>query len=265
VPMGAAIWSTDPARMMEFPARTFVRFCQNHGLLSVSRRPIWRVIQGGSARYVERLTAPFRDCIRLDTPVVSVRRLADHVMVQARGAPPERFDRAFLACHADQALQLLADPSREEREVLGAIPYQQNEAVLHTDTSLLPRSRKAWAAWNYHVLPGAGDQARVALTYNMNILQTLDASETFCVTLNATERIRPERIILRRIYHHPLLSRQAIAAQQRQGEINGVRHTYYCGAWWGYGFHEDGVASAMRALDHFEERHDEQRHLSRVA
>ena len=172
VPMGAAIWSTDPASMQAFPARFFVRFLHNHGMLSVNARPLWRVIRGGSARYVEKLTAPFRDRIRLRTPVESVRRLPGSVIVKARGHDAERFDAAFLACHSDQALALLADPSPAEREVLAAIPYQSNEAVLHTDTRLLPRNRRAWAAWNYHVLREPGE--RVALTYDMNVLQGLD-------------------------------------------------------------------------------------------
>ncbi len=263
VPMGAAIWSTDPARMLDFPARYFVRFFHNHGMLSVNERPQWRAIRGGSARYVEKLVAPFRHRIRLNTPVESLRRLPGRVMVQARGAKLERFDHAFVACHADQALKLLADPTPLEREVLGAIRYQENEAVLHTDTALLPRTRRAWAAWNYHVLPEAA--SKVALTYNMNILQTLAARETFCVTLNRSRDIRPERVLKRLVYHHPLYTAAAAAAQQRQHEVNGARRTYFCGAYWRFGFHEDGVVSALSALRHFEGSAIAQRDLSRVA
>lgn len=263
VPMGAAIWSTDPGRMLDFPARYFVRFFHNHGMLSVNERPQWRAIRGGSARYVEKLVAPFRHRIRLNVPVESLRRLPDRVMVQARGAEAERFDHAFVACHADQALRLLADPTPLEREVLRAIPYQENEAVLHTDTALLPRTRRAWAAWNYHVLPEAG--SKVALTYNMNILQGLAARETFCVTLNRSRDIRPERILKRLVYHHPLYTPAGVAAQQRQHEINGARRTYFCGAYWRFGFHEDGVVSALSALRHFERSASAQRDLSRVA
>jgi uncharacterized protein len=262
VPMGAAIWSTDPERMMEFPARTFVRFFHNHGLLSVNRRPTWRVIRGGSARYVQRLTAPFQDRIRLNTPVESIRRLPDCVLVRAAGGLAERFDCVFLACHSDQALSLLDDASNAERRILGNLPYQRNEAVLHTDTSMLPRARRAWAAWNYHVLPGSGRP--VALTYNLNILQGIASSETFCVTLNRSDAIHPGRIIKRLVYHHPLFSREAVRAQERQHEIN-VDRTYFCGAYWGYGFHEDGVVSALKALQHFESQIHAQRHLSRVA
>jgi predicted NAD/FAD-binding protein len=263
VPMGAAIWSTDPARMLDFPARYFVRFFHNHGMLSVNERPQWRAIRGGSARYVEKLVAPFRHRIRLHTPVESLRRLPGRVVVQARGAEAEGFDHAFVACHADQALKLLADPTPLEREVLGAIRYQENEAVLHTDTALLPRTRRAWAAWNYHVLPEAA--SKVALTYNMNVLQTLAGRETFCVTLNRSQDIRPERVLKRLVYHHPLYTPAAVAAQQRQHEVNGARRTYFCGAYWRFGFHEDGVVSALSALRHFEGRALAQRDLPRVA
>jgi predicted NAD/FAD-binding protein len=261
--MGSAIWSTDPERMLAFPARYFVRFLHNHGMLSVDDRPQWRAIRGGSARYVEKLVAPFRDRVRLNTPVDYVRRLPGRVLVKARGRETEHYDHVFLACHSDQALRLLADPSPLEREVLGAIPYQENEAVLHTDTSLLPRAPRAWAAWNYHVL--RDDNQRVALTYNMNILQRLRSRHTFCVTLNNSARIDPRRIIKRITYHHPLYTPAGVAAQRRQREINGTNRSYFCGAYWRYGFHEDGVVSALDALRHFEETANAQRDLSRVA
>ncbi len=276
VPMGAAIWSTEPARMFDFPARFFVRFLQNHGMLTVNDRPVWRVIRGGSARYVERLVAPFRGRIRLNSPVERIRRRPDGVIVQARGREPQRFDHVFLACHADQALHLLADPSAVERAILGALPYQRNEALLHTDTSLLPRRRRAWAAWNYHRLPGEG--AGVALTYDMNLLQGLRSRHTFCVTLNASEHVDPKRVLRRMDYAHPLFTPAGAAAQQRHHEISGAPathgRTHYCGAYWRYGFHEDGVVSALQALARFDEacRHhaltgadDAQRALSRVA
>ncbi len=263
VPMGAAIWSTDPRRMMDFPARFFVRFLHHHGMLSVDDRPTWRVVSGGSARYVERLAAPWRDRVRLNTPVVSVRRLPHGVTVTARGHGPVLFDQVFLACHADQALQLLDDPSPQERAVLGALPYQGNEAVLHTDTSLLPKNRRAWAAWNYHVDP---TRQGVALTYNMNILQGLRSRHTFCVTLNATGQIDPRKIIKRLHYTHPLFTPQGIAAQARHAEISGVNRTHYCGAYWRYGFHEDGVVSALQALKRFNgSAFHAQRALQRVA
>jgi len=248
VPMGAAIWSTDPQRMLGFPARYFVRFLHNHGMLSVNDRPLWRTVKGGSREYVRRLTAPFASRIRLRTPVRGVRRFPGHVLVET-DLGTERFDAAFLACHSDQALALLRDPTRTEREVLGAIRYQENEAVLHTDTRLLPRARRAWAAWNYHVPSVSMD--RVALTYNMNILQRLDARQTVCVTLNRSAAIDPVRVLKRIVYHHPHYTPAAVAAQSRQRELNGDRRTYYCGAYWRFGFHEDGVVSALEALRHF--------------
>lgn len=253
VPMGAAIWSTDPESMRDFPARFFVRFLQNHGMLTVNARPVWRTICGGSARYVERLTAPFRDRIRLRTAVDWIRRLPGSAIVKARGHEAARYDAVFLACHSDDALKLLADPSAAEREVLGAIPYQENQAVLHTDVSLLPRKRRAWAAWNYHVVPS--HRGPVALTYDMNILQRLNAPTPFLVTLNRTDAIDPARIIKRINYRHPLFTPASVAAQARQREVNGPLQTYYCGAWWRNGFHEDGVVSALDALSHFEQDH----------
>ena len=263
LPMGAAIWSAGTRTLREFPARFFVRFFQNHGLLTVNDRPQWRTIQGGSARYVEKLTAPFRDRIRLDAPVESVRRLPGGVLVKSRGADAERYDRVFLACHGDQALRLLADATAAEREVLGAIRYQRNDVVLHTDTRVLPRRRLAWAAWNYHVRDQGSE--RVAVTYDMNRLQRLGTRTPLLVTLNETEAIDPSSILLRTSYDHPVFSRQAVAAQARHAEINGHDRAYFCGAYWRHGFHEDGVVSALNALDHFRERELEQRPLHRSA
>jgi len=249
LPMGAAIWSTDPAQMLGFPARLFVRFFQNHGLLSVSDRPVWRAVKGGSRAYVERLIAPFRDRVRRLSPVERINRHDGYNTVYTRAAGAERFDAVFLACHSDQALALLADPAPAEHEVLSAIPYQANEAVLHTDTRLLPRRRLAWAAWNYLMPEGPG--GRLSLTYDMNILQGLAAPENFCVTLNGSERIDPGKVIARMTYHHPFFTPEGTAAQGRHREIDGTRRTYYCGAWWRNGFHEDGLVSALDALAHF--------------
>ena len=251
VPMGAAIWSTDPARMLSFPARFFVRFLHNHGMLTVEDRPVWRTVTGGSARYVERLVQPFRDRIRLSTPVESIRRVAGGVLVKPREAAPIPFDAVFLACHSDQALRLLADPTPAERSVLGAIGYSTNEAVLHTDERWLPRSRRAWAAWNYHRVPEPG--APIALTYNMSILQRLDTARPLLVTLNRGEHIDPARVMRRVTYHHPLFTPAAVAAQARHAELDRDR-TFYCGAYWRYGFHEDGMWSALEAVRHFRER-----------
>jgi predicted NAD/FAD-binding protein len=252
IPMGAAIWSTDPERMFRFPARYFVRFFNNHGMLSVNGRPQWRVVKGSSAQYVNALTRPFRDRIRLGTPVATMGRFDTHVEIKPHGGRPECFDYAFVACHSDQALRLLVDATPLEREVLSAIPYQANEAVLHSDASVLPNRRRAWAAWNYHVLPE--ERGRVAVTYNMNILQGIKAPVQFCVTLNHTDAIDPSKIIRRIRYDHPLYTRAGVVAQQRQHELNGANRTFFCGAYWRYGFHEDGIVSALAALQHFERR-----------
>ena len=262
LPMGAAIWSTDACRMLDFPARFFVRFLHNHGMLTVNDRPVWRTIQGGSARYVERLTAPFRHRMRLGTPVDWVRRLPAGVVVKPRGQEAQVFDALFMACHADQALALLLDPSDGEREVLSAIPCQRNEAVLHTDSRLLPRRGLAWAAWNYH--RPAREDAPVALTYHMNILQRLDTPQPLLVTLNRSDEIDPARVLARMVYRHPVFTSASVAAQARHRQLNGVRDTYYCGAWWRNGFHEDGVVSAETAVAHFEQDHA-QRAVHRTA
>lgn len=264
MPMGAAIWSADPAHMQNVPARYFVQFFHNHGMLSVNDRPLWQVVTGGSRCYTDKLTAPYRHRIRLSCPVTSVHRLRDHVEVRLDGGKMELFDHVFIACHSDQALRLLPDATTVEREVLGAIPYQENEAVLHTDAELLPKRRLAWAAWNYHILPHA--PGRVAVTYNMNILQSVHAPSQFCVTLNHSEAINPHKIINRIVYHHPIYTAASVAAQKRQSEINGTQRTYFCGAYWGYGFHEDGVKSALIACEDFRKRtNDEQLYLRRAS
>lgn len=252
IPMAAAIWSAEPLRVLSLPLGFLVRFFDNHGLLQLSDRPTWRVVEGGSKHYVERLIAPHRDRIRLSTAVQSIARHADHVEVHAAGCEVERYDRIFLACHADQALGLLADPSNAEHEVLSAIPYQTNEAVLHTDTRLMPRRRRAWAAWNYHLTDSAV-AARAAVTYSMNILQGLSTRRQYCVTLNKTSTIAPEKVLYSVSYDHPVFGVASAAAQARHREVNSGRLTYYCGAYWRNGFHEDGVHSALTALDHFNE------------
>ena len=242
VPMGASIWSADPAAMTRFPARTFVQFFRNHRFLE-AEQPRWRVVRGGSRSYLEPLTAPFRERIRSGTPVVSVRRHPDRVEVTPEDGAPERFDEVVLATHSDQALRMLADPTPAEREVLGSIAYQPNDTLLHTDTSVLPKARKAWGAWNYLVPAEAA--GRTLLTYDMNVLQTLEAPETFCVSLNMAERIDPARLLRRLDYAHPVFTPEAVRSQGRHAEVSGVNRTHYAGAYWGYGFHEDGVNSAL--------------------
>jgi uncharacterized protein len=246
VPQASAVWSADPAQMWSFPARFLVEFFENHGMLGFRDRPRWRTIAGGSRNYVQALIRPWREHLRLSTPVTEISRHPSHVTVLARGYEPERFDAVVIATHSDQALALLADPGERERELLGAIPYQQNEVVLHTDRSLLPRRRRAWASWNYHL--GADAPGRCTVTYHMNRLQSLRADREFCVTLNRTEAIDPERIIRTMQYAHPVYTPAGIAAQARHHEISGRNRTHYCGAYWGSGFHEDGVSSALRVV-----------------
>jgi predicted NAD/FAD-binding protein len=244
VPQASAVWSADPAQMWSFPARFLLGFLENHGMLGFRDRPRWRTVTGGSRRYVEALTAPWRESLRLSTPVARVARHPDRVEVTPSGHEPERFDAVVLATHSDQALALLADPTEREAELLGAIPYQRNEAVLHTDRSLLPRRRRAWASWNYHlVMPPDG---RATVTYHMNRLQALSADREFCVTLNRTEAIDQEQVIATFQYDHPVYTRASVDAQERHAEISGLNRTHYCGAYWGWGFHEDGVRSALR-------------------
>jgi predicted NAD/FAD-binding protein len=249
MPMGSAIWSADPGQFLQFPAAAFVQFFTNHGILNVIDQPTWRVIAGGSRQYVAPLSRTFRDQVRLSSPVTRVNRHPARVEVTVRGGRPELFDQVILACHSDQALSMLADPSMTERELLGGIPYQQNNTVLHTDESLLPSRLKARASWNCRI--PLQEQSGVSLTYWMNKLQSLAAPATFCVTLNTPEAIAPERIIRQIVYHHPVYSAAAFAAQRRRSEISGVNRTWYCGAYWGYGFHEDGLNSALAICRQF--------------
>jgi predicted NAD/FAD-binding protein len=242
VPMGAAVWSSSPNDFLRFPAATFVRFFANHGLLDTHPSLPWRVIRGGSSHYVEKLAAPFRHRIRLVCGVRAVRRQRRFVeLATAEGV--ERYDRVILAVHSDQALRILVDPSGLERAVLRSIRYQANDVVLHTDASLLPRRRRAWASWNYRLPREAAD--RVLVTYHMNRLQRLRSRHELLVTLNGGDRIDPARVLGRYVYAHPVFDADAIAAQKRHAQIDGVRRTHFCGAWWGHGFHEDGVRSAL--------------------
>ncbi|WP_252958897.1 NAD(P)/FAD-dependent oxidoreductase [Pseudomonas simiae] len=250
VPMGAAIWSMSLVDMLKFPLQFFVRFFKNHGLLSVNNRPQWCVIEGGSSSYIAPLTRNFREHIRLDCPVHLVERNEEGVVVHS-AAGTEAFDKVVFACHSDQALALLGDPSESELQILGALPYADNDVVLHTDTRLLPDRQLAWASWNYRLTPNRQTQA--AVTYDMNILQGIDSDTTFCVSLNQTPMINPLKILARYTYAHPQYSLAAVAAQGRREEISGVRNTFYCGAYWANGFHEDGVVSALHVAQAFGE------------
>jgi predicted NAD/FAD-binding protein len=245
VPQASAVWSSDPEQMWDFPASFMAEFFENHGMFSLRDRPRWRTVSGGSISYVEAITAPWRDRIRLRAPVRGIERLGEGVRIEADGCESEDFDQVVIATHSDQALALLADPSEAEREILGAIPYQRNEAVLHTDASLLPRRRAAWSSWNFHL---AAEPARgTTVTYWMNNLQRLHSERQLLVTLNRSEEIDPEKVLRRFSYEHPVYTAEGVSAQARHGEISGIRNTHFAGAYWGWGFHEDGVLSAIRA------------------
>jgi predicted NAD/FAD-binding protein len=249
IPLGSSIWSANPRTFQNFPARYFAEFFQRHRFLNLRHKVRWQTIRGGSRRYVERLVQPFKEWLRLDCPVAWVKRQEDFVEVKPRQGEPERFDQVIIAAHSDQALALLADASDLEREILSTFPYQENSTVLHTDAALMPTRRAAWASWNYYLPPGPLDQ--VTVTYHMNRLQSLDAPVEFLVTLNRNREVDPPKIIERLIYHHPVYTQQTPRAQTRWPEINGVNRTYFCGAYWGYGFHEDGVVSALNVCRHF--------------
>ena len=248
IPLTAAIWSNEPRRALETPARFILRFLDNHNLLTTDAYHSWRVIRGGSQRYVEKLTAGFEDRIRLRTPVYQLRRAARGVDVSTPEGS-ERFDEVVVAAHSDQALAMLAAPTRAEEEVLGAIGYQSNRALLHHDHSVLPTHRKAWASWNYRA---SGDPERpVAVTYNMTRLQSLATDEAYCVSLNMDDEVNPEARIKEFRFAHPLFTERAVAAQARHCEVSGVDRIHYCGAYWRHGFHEDGVVSALAVCRRF--------------
>ena len=246
VPQASAVWSADPAQMWSFPAGFLAEFFENHRVLQLRGRPAWRSVTGGSRRYVEALIAPFRDRVHLRTPVRRIHRVPRGVVL-ALDDSCERFDEVVMAVHSDVALGLLADPSPAEAEVLGAIPYQQNRAVLHTDTRLMPQRRSAWASWNYHLIDRPTD--RTTVTYYMNRLQSLAAGRDYLVTLNLSEAIDPDAIIRRVDYAHPVFIPEGVDAQRRWAEVSGTRRTHYCGAYWRWGFHEDGVWSALRVSE----------------
>ncbi len=249
VPMGASIWSADPKRFMEFPVRYLVSFFHNHGFLNVRDQPEWRTIKGGSSQYIAPLIRRFKDRIRLNSPVRGVCRKPDKVTVTLKDGQRIDHDQVVIAAHSDQALKMLEDPSPAETQILGAIPYQENLTILHTDAALMPRYKAAWASWNYRIPKKRLD--RVALTYHMNRLQNLSSTTQFCVTLNMPSAIDPARKIKEIVYHHPIYDPKGLAARKRHEEINGINRTYFCGAYWGYGFHEDGVKSALAVCQHF--------------
>ena len=252
IPMGSAIWSSSYEQMLSFSAHFFIRFFDNHGLLNVTNKPDWYVIKGGSSAYLDKLTASYRSKVRLNSPVRRVRCLDTHIEIITDDNPPEKYDYVFFACHSDQALQMLDKADSFETEILSSFPYQNNDVVLHTDTKLLPKRKLAWASWNYHRLQS--QTTPVAVTYNMNILQGLDCSETFCVTLNNSSAIDESKIIKRLNYTHPVFTKNTLEAQKQHSKLNGLNRCFYAGAYWRYGFHEDGVVSALDAITNFKEQ-----------
>ena len=252
IPIGAAIWSTKPSNMLNIPALFFIRFFENHGFLQILDRPKWWVIKGGSKQYVKKIISGFEKDIRLSTSVHTIVRKEKSVIIKfGSDNQEEQFDAVVLATHSDQALKLLQKPTEKEKEILSLLPYQRNDAVLHYDHSILPKRKLAWSSWNYFLDGNTNDP--VALTYNMNILQSLKSSKTFCVTLNKLEMINENKIIKNLSYEHPLFTTDGVNAQKRKREISGQNNTYYCGAYWHNGFHEDGVVSALDVCSQFGE------------
>ena len=253
-PMASAVWSMSFDTIRSFPALTLIRFFDNHGMLGINSHPQWKAIRGGSRQYIPPLTAPYRDRIHSDADIASVARGDSGVTLIFRArpsvgrlgneAPPMTFDQVVFACHGDQILPLLESPSEHEREVLGNFATSLNATCLHTDSRLLPRRGRSRASWNYNL--GLDAQESVTVTYHMNRLQSLDTAEDYCVTLNADGAVDPAKILLQMFYEHPLYTRAALRAQERWGEISGQNRTHYCGAYWFYGFHEDGLNSALR-------------------
>ena len=253
LPMAAAIWSAPRRDILDFPLPTFVRFCRNHGLLQLTDRPQWRTVQGGARAYVEKIAAQLPD-VRAAMPVLRIVRTKAGVAIDTAAQAGEAFDAVVLACHSDQALRLLADPSHSEQRLLSAVRYQPNRVVLHTDPALLPRARRAWSAWNYLAADDATGQRPVAVSYLINKLQPLPCTTPVIVTLNPPFEPDPARVLREFEYSHPLLDSAAVAAAAGIAQLSGQRHTWYAGAWLGYGFHEDGLASAQAVADGIAQR-----------
>ena len=252
LPMGSAIWSSNYKTMMEFPAKFFIRFFDNHGMLNVNDRPQWLTITDGSVNYVQKLIASFASKIKLNEKIQSIDRKSDHVAIQFHDRA-EKFDWVFFACHSDEALKLIKSPTQDEKNTLRAIPYADNEVILHYDESFMPKRKLAWAAWNYHI--NQNIHSPVSLTYNMNILQNLVTTVPILVTLNPQEKINNKKIIKKLSYAHPQYSLQSIGAQSNYHLISGINRTSFAGAYWGNGFHEDGVKSALDAIQQFNNLH----------
>ena len=253
IPMGAAIWSTPANKVLDMPAYFFIKFFYNHGMLEIINRPKWWVIKNGSSAYIKKIIKGFESKINLSSPIKTVSRFDNGIEIETANSEKSlMFDAVVFATHSDQALAMLTDPTEKEKDILSSIPYQKNEVLLHIDSSVLPKRKLAWASWNYQL--DSNPESPVVLTYNMNILQSLDCDETFCVTLNDHQSVDKSKVLKKITYHHPLFTVKGIEAQKRKLEISGVNNTYYCGAYWHNGFHEDGVASAIEVCKHFGEQ-----------
>ena len=253
IPMGAAIWSTPANKVLNMPAYFFIKFFYNHGMLETINRPNWWVIKNGSSEYIKKIIRGFENKINLSTPVKTVVRKNERIEIQlAKKEETLKFDSVIFATHSDQALEMLENPTDTEKDILSSIPYQKNEVLLHTDSSVLPRRKLSWASWNYQL--DSDPALPVVLTYNMNILQSINCKETLCVTLNDHNSVDETKILKKITYHHPLFNGKSIEAQKRKSEISGVNNTHYCGAYWRNGFHEDGVVSALDVCKDFGEQ-----------
>jgi len=249
LPMGAAIWSSDIKTILNFPAHFFIDFFKNHGMLSVTNRPQWLTIKGGSQEYVKKLTSGFKDKIRLNSKIKNIVRYKSYVVIEDNKSK-EKFDYVFFACHSDEALETLKKPTADEVKILSALPYQKNDIILHTDSSIMPQKKLSWAAWNYNI--DSPDDSPITLTYNMNILQNIKTKDSLLVTLNPKLPISKGKVIKKLQYTHPKFSKDSVSAQLKNKIISGKNRTFYSGAYWGKGFHEDGVKSAYEAVKLFE-------------
>ena len=249
LPMGAAIWSSDIKTILNFPAYFFINFFKNHGMLSVTNRPQWLTISGGSEKYVKKLTSSFKSKIRLNSKIKNVIRYKNYVVIEDNGRK-EKYDYVFFACHSDDALEILQKPTSDEVEILKTLPYQKNNIILHTDSSIMPQKKLSWAAWNFNI--DSPEDSPITLTYNMNILQNIKTNEAVLVTLNTKQPISKDKVIKKLQYTHPKFSKESISAQLKNKIISGKNRTFYSGAYWGKGFHEDGVKSAYEAVKIFE-------------
>ena len=248
IPMGSAVWSTPPELMLEFPALSLIRFWHNHGFLGLNTQHPWWTVTNGARSYVKKLTAPFKDRIRLGSPVVRVERSADAVKVFPRGGDAETFDKVIFASHADQTVRMIADPTDLESKLLGCFKYQPNIATLHTDERFMPKTRRCWASWNYRIKPTSGGGIEPSTHYWMNSLQGVSDTTNYFVSINAADEIAPDKVLKRINYEHPLFDMAAIDAQKRLPELNRLSRdqtTYFCGSYFRYGFHEDAFGSAV--------------------